>query len=88
MWAQLLLYVASPVAIRVLATLGLGVVTYAGFDAALNLIFSEIQTQFSALPADISGFVFMSGIPTAMSMILSALFARIALVQISKIQLL
>lgn len=88
MWAQLLLYLASPIAIRVFSTIGLGIVTYVGFDTALTLVFNQIQTQFSAMPADIAGFVFLSGLPTGMAMILSALFARIALVQIQKIQLL
>lgn len=86
MWAKLFLYLAGPIAIRVLATLGLGVVTYIGFDAALTAIFTQIQTQFGALSADLSGLLFMSGVPTAMAMIMSAMFARIAIVQVSKIQ--
>lgn len=88
MWAQLLLYCTGPIVIRVLTTLGLGVVSFVGFDSALNYIQSLIQSNFNALPADVAGFVFLSGIPTGMAMILSALFARIALMQLKKIQLL
>lgn len=86
MWAKLFLYLAGPIAIRVLTTLGLGIVTYVGFDAALTSIFGQIQVQFGALSADLAGLLFMSGVPTAMAMIMSAMFARIAIVQVSKIQ--
>jgi hypothetical protein len=86
MWAKLFLYLAGPIAIRVLTTLGLGVVTYIGFDAALTSIFNQIQAQFGTLSAELAGLLFLSGIPTAMSMIMSAMFARIAIVQVSKIQ--
>lgn len=86
MWARFLLYITGPVVVKVLATLGLGVVSYVGFDAGLTLIFNQIQTSFGTMPADISSLIFLSGVPTGMGMILSALFARIAFVQVSKIQ--
>lgn len=86
MWARLLLSLAGPLAIRVLAALGLGIVTFVGFDSALTLAFNTIQSQFAAVPADMMGLLYMSGLPTGMAMILSALFARIAIMQVSKIQ--
>lgn len=86
MWARLLLSLAGPLAIRVLAALGLGIVTFVGFDSALTLAFTTIQGQFAAVPADMMGLLYMSGLPTGMAMILSALFARIAIMQVSKIQ--
>lgn len=86
MWARLFVYVAGPMAVRVLAALGLGVVTYVGFDSALTFVFNEISAQFAAVPADMMGLLYMSGLPTGMAIILSALFARITVLQVSKIQ--
>jgi hypothetical protein len=86
MWARLLLYVSGPIVVKVLAMLGLGFVSYVGFDVALNLIFTEIQRNFGQIPADVMQLLYLSGLPAGMGIILSALFARIALVQVSKIQ--
>lgn len=80
-----LLALVGPLAIRVLAALGLGVVTLVGMDAAVNTIFNIISTQFSGLSGDVAGLLYLSGVPSGMAMILSALFARIAIVQGSKI---
>lgn len=88
MWANLLLGLTAPIVVRVLTTLGLGVVTYTGFSAVLDMVFGRIQSSFAGLPADIAALCFLSGLPAGMSIILSALAARIALIQVKKIQLL
>ena len=88
MWAALLLSLTAPIVVRVLTTLGLGVVTYTGFTAVLDTVYIRIQQSFAGLPADTAQLVFMSGLPTGISIILSALAARIALIQLKKIQLL
>lgn len=86
MWGQLLVAVTAPVVTRVLATLGIGIVSYTGFTALLAQANTQIQNSFNGLPADISGLLFLSGVPQAMALILSALAARVAMSQLSKIQ--
>lgn len=86
MWARLLLYVSGPILVKILSMLGLGFVSYIGFDVALNLIFNQIHANFGQIPADVMNLLYLSGLPAGMGIILSALFARIALVQVSKIQ--
>ncbi len=88
MWAALFMALTGPIVVRTLITLGLGVVTYTGFASVLSLVYSSIQSSFTGLPADAAAIVFMSGLPQGMSIILSALSARIALIQMKKIQLL
>lgn len=88
MWATLLLGITGPIVVRVLTTLGLGVVTYTGFSAVLSIVHSQIQGSFNGLPADMAALVFLSGLPQGMAIILSALGARIAFLQVKKIQLL
>jgi hypothetical protein len=84
----LLLALASPIAIQVLATLGLGVVTYTGFSAILTMVHTSISSSFSGLAPDMYNLVLLSGIPTGMGIMLSAISARIGLMQVKKIQLL
>lgn len=86
MWANLLLSLTAPIVVRVLSTLGLGVVTYTGFTSVLSMVYGRIATSFSGLPVDISQLIFLSGLPSGISIVLSALAARLALVQLKKIQ--
>lgn len=86
MWATLLLAITGPIVIRVLTTLGLGVVTYTGLNAVVTMAYNSIQASLSGLPADIATFAFLSGLPQGMAIIMSALVARIALMQVQKIQ--
>ncbi|MDP2805580.1 MAG: DUF2523 domain-containing protein [Gallionellaceae bacterium] len=86
MWATLLLSLTGPIVIRVLSTLGLGVVSYVGLNSVVTLAYNQIQANFSSLPPELGQFLFLSGLPQGMGIILSALVARIAMMQLSKIQ--
>lgn len=88
MWATLLLGLTGPIVVRVLTTLGLGIVTYTGFAVVLTTVAQAIQASFNGLPLLAMQIVFLSGLPQGMGIILSALGARIALMQLKKIQLL
>lgn len=76
----------GPLATRVLLTLGLGVVSVTGLTAVLALVQQQIQNSFNGLPLDVASFIFMSGLPQSMAIILSALAARLSMMQLSKIQ--
>lgn len=86
MWWSFLLNITGPIVLRVLTTLGFGVVTYTGFTTVLQLAFQQIDTGFNTLPADIAAIIFLSGLPQGISIMLSAMAARIAVSQLSKIQ--
>ncbi len=82
-----LLDLTGSVVARAMITLGLGVVTITGLDAVLSLVVNQMQASFSGLPAAVASIVFMSGLPQGLAVILSALSARIGLMQLSKIQI-
>lgn len=86
MWATFLLGITSPIVTRVLTTLGIGIVSFTGLSAVLTLVSNTIQADFNSLPADVVAIVFLSGLPQGMAIILSALSARIGMMQLSKIQ--
>lgn len=88
MLATLLLDLTAPIVIRILTTLGLGIVSFTGFSSVLSLVKTQMQTSFNGLPADVAQLLFLSGLPQGMAIILSALAARITLMQLKKIQLL
>lgn len=81
-----LLGLTGPIVTRVLATLGVGIFTITGLNACLTLVFNSCQSSFNGLPADIAGLLFLSGLPQALAIILSAAAARISMVSLSKIQ--
>lgn len=82
---KFLLALAGPLAIKVLTALGLGLVTFTGIAGVLVLIYGQIQADFAGMPADMASIVFMSGVPQGMTMVLSALSARLAMLEMSKI---
>jgi hypothetical protein len=86
MWWNFLLGITGPIVVRVLATLGIGIVTYTGLTAIVQTVYQQIQLSFNSLPSDIAALVFLSGLPQGISIMLSALAARIAMTQVSKIQ--
>lgn len=85
-WANFLLSITGPVVVRVLSVLGLGVVTYTGFSSFLTLVYNNIQTNLSSIPAEIVNVLFLCGVPQGIGIVLSALAARFTLEQVSRIQ--
>lgn len=71
---------------RIFVILGIGIVTYTGFQVGLDTVKGIITNSLGGLSGDVSSLIQLSGLPESMGMILSALSARIALMQISKIQ--
>lgn len=88
MWATFLLGMTAPIVTRVLATLGLGIVSFTGLTAVLNLAFSTIQDNLNSMPGEVAQLIFLSGVPQGIAIIMSALSARIGFMQLKRIQLL
>lgn len=80
--------VVGPLARKVLVALGFGTVTFVGLTAALNSAVSAAQSAFGGLAAIPAAFLAMSGINAAIGIIVGALVARIALLQLKRLTLL
>lgn len=75
-WAGLLFFLPG-IVYKVLVGLGVGTATYVLGDFALDVVYQQIQSQLSGLPADMLSLVKMSGIPDALSILFGALSARV-----------
>ena len=76
---------AGPIAKKVLASLGLGMFTYAGVDAAFGVARDAIIAQWAGLPADLAALAGLAGIGSAFGILLGGMAARIALLSLSHI---
>lgn len=64
---------------RVLASLGLSVVTFIGITNALNYLKELVVTSFAQLPADLVQFLAVMKVGTALSIVFSAMMASMLL---------
>ena len=67
------------VAVRFLAALGVGVVSFVGLSAALTSLQTEISGYFGQLPASMVAIFSMSGVGVALSVVFAAYVARVSL---------
>lgn len=67
------------VAGRVLVALGIGVVTFAGVDAALTALKTSAFANFSGLPATVLTVLYLTKVDLAINIIFSALLGNIAM---------
>lgn len=64
---------------RVLVALGIGVVTYAGMDVALEALRTQVIQNLGALPATIVTVLYQTKVDQALNIIVSALLGSIAM---------
>lgn len=83
-----LVALAGPLARRVLASLGLGVVTYVGMDAAISGILAQAKAGWGGMAGDVTSYVAMSGANVALSLIAGALVGRVGLMVLKRMTLL
>lgn len=79
--------IAGPIARKVLVGLGVGTVTFIGLTTALSAAISAAQSSYGAVAAVPAAFLAMSGCNTAIGIIVGAIVARIALMQLKRFQL-
>lgn len=75
----MLISVVGTLAGRVLVALGIGVVTYTGMNTALGWIKTQAITSFALLPADVMNIVGMMKVGVCISIVTSAIMARLVL---------
>lgn len=87
-FAGLLQSAAGPIAKRVLAALGMGVVSYSAINAALSGVQSAVTSAYGSISGEIAGILSLAGFGQAMGIVLGAMVARISYAQLSKLQIL
>jgi len=75
----MLISVVGTLAGRVLVALGIGVVTYTGMNTALTWLKTQAITSFSLLPPEVMGIVGMMKVGVCISIVTSAITARLVL---------
>jgi len=74
-----LLSAVGPLAIRVLAALGFGAVSFAGVTTAFNALIQYAQTSWGSLPIAVLQIATLCGVPIALGLVFGAASARIGL---------
>jgi len=68
---------------RVLAALGMGVITFTGFSIAWDSVRSIIVSNFSGMPSDIMALAGLAGVGQGLGIVLGAITARVAYMAIT-----
>lgn len=76
--AGLLMGLAGPIILRILVTLGVGIVTFTGVTAGLQGLIGMAQSSWSALPAAMLALASIAGVPQGLGIIAGAMTARVA----------
>ena len=83
-----LVSLAGPAAAKILAALGLGVVSYAALSAALAAALAAAKSAWGGLAGDSLALIQMSGASSALSIIAGALVARLSLLALKRFEVL
>ena len=75
--------VSVPIAKRVLAGLGIGVVTYVGLAAVMTQIQNSVISNWGAINISAMQFLSLAGVPDAIGIVLGAVAARFSMLQLS-----
>lgn len=74
-----LLQIAGSLVGRVLLALGIGFVTYAGFQVGIDWLLGQIKSNMSGLPSEVLSFLAWLWVDKAISMVFSAYSAAAAI---------
>ncbi|KGW11652.1 DUF2523 domain-containing protein [Burkholderia pseudomallei] len=77
-WASLLVSLVGPIVTRVLVALGIGFVTVAGIDAALNQVIQCMTASAGGIPTDIANVLALGGVGDAIAYVLGGISARVS----------
>lgn len=75
--AAWLIAMVGPLVVRILAVLGISLVTYQGFDLVMTEFINLVSSSFGALPASILQLVRLTGIVEGMHIIGSAIATKL-----------
>jgi len=73
----------GPLAKKLLVALGIGTITYTGFDAAFGALRDQVISNYGSMPANVAGIISLTGLGQALGIILGAMAGRVGLVALS-----
>ena len=74
-----LLSAVGPLALRVIAALGISVLTFTGVDTALESLIAQAQSSWGGMPADVLGLASVAGLPACLGLVAGAMSSRVAM---------
>lgn len=83
-----LMALAGPLAKRILAALGFGVVSYAAVSTALQYAIDAAKQAYAGVTGDALALMQIAGVGTVASILAGALTARVSLLVLKRFQLL
>jgi hypothetical protein len=69
----------GPLALRVVAALGLGVLTFTGVDNVLSTLITSAQNNWGSVAADILGLASVAKIPECLGLLAGAMSSRVTM---------
>lgn len=86
-WGTFLAGSAGPIAKRVMVSLGLSVVTFAGVSVAVTGLLSAAKAAWAGgMVGTVAQLVAMAGVNTALSIIAGGIIGRITMIALKRIQ--
>ena len=85
-FVSLLVSLAGPVVRKALLSLGVGVVTYVGLQAALTAALNASQNAFGGVAAGPAAILAMSGVFTALGIIAGGIVAGVTMIALKRFQ--
>lgn len=83
--AAILKMIISYAIIRTLASLGIGIVTYAAVIYALKNFIEYAKVYYNGIPADTLNFMALAGVPEALGIVCGAVIARASLTFVKRL---
>lgn len=87
-WGFLGAGVVKSIVSKVLVALGVGFVSYVGFDSLLSTVLNEIKGNLSGIPNDALHFLGMARVDLGLNLIFSAMAARVAMAALKRMNVL
>jgi len=79
---------ASKLPKTVLASLGIGIISFGAVTVAFNTLLTSLTTEYNGLGANMLSYLALSGCTTGLEILIGAWVARISIHQVSKLGLL
>jgi len=83
-FSSAMMALAGPLAKKVLTSLGIGLLTYAGVDTAVTAGINAAKSNFAGIPADLISIIARFGFFTAFSIIAGGVVAGVSMMTFSK----
>lgn len=84
-WGTFLGAIAAPVVKKVLTSLGIGMITYAGVEAMVSSGISSAQSELGALPGSVIQICAIMGIWKGFSIITGGLMAKVSMMVLGRL---